>query len=350
MKCFNELFGIDIPLIQAPMAGVQSWELALAVAEAGALGSLPCAMLNAESIRAAVQAYRDRTRQPINLNFFSHQQPAEAPAAQAAWLKRLESYYNELGLEPPQTPAGASRKPFDAPMADLVSELKPEVVSFHFGLPEPALLDRVRASHSRIIATATTVEEALWLEQQGVDAIIAQGVEAGGHRGMFLTDDLDSQIGTLALVPQLVDATALPIIAAGGIADARGVQAAMSLGASAVQIGTAYLLCDEAKTSPVHRAALQQTHEHPTRMTNVFSGRPARGLANRMTEEVGPIADSAPAFPLASGASAPLRAEAESRGCGDFTPLWAGQNRTGCRATSARELTQALAAGFKPQK
>jgi nitronate monooxygenase len=218
------------------------------------------------------------------------------------------------------------------------------VVSFHFGVPSAELLARVRAWGSKILASATTVEEARWLEAKGVDAIIAQGLEAGGHRGIFLSEDLSTQVGTFALLPQIVRAVKLPVIAAGGVADAKGVVAVMALGAAGAQIGTAYLLCPEATTSAVHRAALKSDAARHTALTNLFTGRPARGIVNRIMEELGPISAAAPAFPLATAAIAPLRVKAESLGSGDFSPLWAGQNASGCKEVPAAVLTQELAA------
>jgi nitronate monooxygenase len=208
------------------------------------------------------------------------------------------------------------------------------------------LLERVRRWGTKILSSATTVDEARWLEAQGVDAVIAQGLEAGGHRGIFLTTDLSTQIGTFALVPQIVRAVRIPVIAAGGIGDAKGVAAAMALGAAGVQVGTAYLLCHETTTSAVHRAALKSDRARVTALTNLFTGRPARGIMNRIMRELGPISAAAPAFPLATSAIAPLRAKAESRGSGDFSPLWAGQNTTGCKEISAAALTRELAGGL----
>jgi nitronate monooxygenase len=218
------------------------------------------------------------------------------------------------------------------------------VISFHFGLPSAGLLARVRAWGSKVLATATTVEEACWLEARGVDGVIAQGLEAGGHRGMFLSEDLTTQMGTFALLPQVVRAVKLPVIAAGGIADSKGVAAAMALGAAGVQIGTAYLLCLEATTSAVHRAALKSEAARHTALTNLFSGRPARGIVNRIMRELGPMSAAAPAFPLATSAVAPLRARAESRGSDEFSPLWCGQSVSGCKEIPAAELTRELAA------
>jgi nitronate monooxygenase len=227
--------------------------------------------------------------------------------------------------------------------AELLSEFKPPVVSFHFGLPSAELLTRVRGWRAKILSTATTVEEATWLEAQGVDAVIAQGLEAGGHRGHFLSADLTAQMGTMALVPQIVRAVNIPVIAAGGIADARGVAAALALGAAGVQVGTAYLLCPEATTSAVHRAALKSEAARTTAVTNVFSGRPARGIVNRLVREIGPMNETAPEFPLATGAVMLLRAKAETLGKDDFSPMWAGQNVTGCREVPAAVITRELA-------
>ena len=239
---------------------------------------------------------------------------------------------------------GVGRAAFGPEVADVLDEFRPAVVSFHFGLPSPELLARVRSWGAKVLSSATTVDEARWLEARGVDAIIAQGFEAGGHRGMFLSEDLTTQVGTLALVPQIVEAVKTPVIAAGGIADARGVAAALALGAAGVQVGTAYLLCPEATTSPVHRAALKSEAARHTALTNVFTGRPARGIVNRVMREVGPISAAAPPFPLAAAAIAPLRAHAEGLGSGDFSPLWSGQNASGCKEIPAARLTRELAA------
>jgi nitronate monooxygenase len=223
-----------------------------------------------------------------------------------------------------------------------VEELKPEVVSFHFGLPAPALLARTKDAGCIVMASATTVAEARWLEAKGCDAIIAQGFEAGGHRGMFLTDNLATQAGTFALVPQVVDAVKVPVVAAGGITDARGIVAAFALGASAVQMGTAYLHCPESRIQPPHRAALASASDDGTAVTNLQTGKPARGLINRVMRELGPVNDVAPEFPLAAGALAPLNAKALSQGSGDFLSMWAGQAAGLGRAMPARELTRTL--------
>ena len=338
----RDLLGVRLPVIQAPMAGSQDSELAIAVANAGGLGSLPCAMLTPEGMRAELQAIRAATDQPFNVNFFCHAPPNADAKREAAWREILAPYFREYGIDPTGVPGGGARTPFSAAAADVLEQFKPRVVSFHFGLPSADLMRRVKSWGSKVLASATTVEEAVWLEQRGVDAVIAQGAEAGGHRGIFLSQDLTTQVGTFALLPQVVKAVGVPVIAAGGIADATGAAAAMSLGAAGVQLGTAYLLCPEAKTSAVHRAALKSDRASHTAMTNVFSGRPARGIMNRLMAELGPINEAAPAFPLAADALAPLRRKAESSGSGDFSPLWAGQNVSGCKEISAVELTQAL--------
>src|SRR5258706_10956347 len=313
------------------MAGVQGSALALAVSNAGGLGSLPCAMLNLDAMRDELAKIKAQTTRPYNVNFFCHVPPAPSAEREAAWRATLARYYEEFGLDVAAIPAGPGRTPFSSEFADALSEFKPTVVSFHFGLPSPELVARVRSWGSKIFCSATTVDEARWLEAHGVDAIIAQGLEAGGHRGIFLSEDLTTQVGTFALVPQVVAAVKVPVIAAGGIADAAGVRAALALGASAAQVGTAFLLCDEATTNPVYRAALKSPEARHTALTNLFTGRPARGIVNRIVKELGPISAAAPAFPLATSAIAPLRAKAESQGSGDFSPLWSGQNACGCR-------------------
>jgi nitronate monooxygenase len=339
------LFGTELPLIQAPMAGVQGSALAVAVCNAGGLGSLPCAMLAPDAMHQELTALRagDGGR-PFNVNFFCHPQPTPDEHREARWRAALAPYYAEFGIDATTIAAGPGRLPFSAAAADVLEMFKPAVVSFHFGLPSATLLARVRRWGSKVISSATTVAEAQWLEAQGVDAVIAQGLEAGGHRGIFLGEDLNTQIGTFALLPQVAQAVKIPVIAAGGIADARGVQAALALGAAGVQVGTAYLLCPEAKVTPMHRAALKSPAARVTALTNLFTGRPARGIVNRLMSELGPMGSAAPAFPLATAAIAPLRAAAEAQGSGDFSPLWAGQNVSGCREVPAAQLTRELAA------
>lgn len=342
-----DLFRIEHPIIQAPMAGPVFADMVIAVAEAGGLGSLPTANLSPAQTRRELDAIRAATRKPINLNFFCHVPPAIDPAREAAWRARLSPYYAELGVDAAAPAGAAGRTPFDDSMCEIVEQYKPEVVSFHFGLPGAALLARVRATGAAIISSATTVDEARWLEAHGCDAIIAQGAEAGGHRGIFLGGDpiveAASQAGTMALVPQIVDAVEVPVIAAGGIADARGITAAFALGAAAVQIGTAYLFCPEARITAPHRAALREAKDNTTALTNIFTGRPARGLLNRAMRELGPLTADAPAFPLAGQALAPLKAAAEAKGSGEFGSLWSGQAARLGREMPAGELTRTLA-------
>lgn len=341
-KRLTDLFEIDLPVIQAPMAGAQGSAMAIAVSQAGGLGSLPCAMLSLEQARAEMGIIRQQTDKSYNVNFFCHRSPAVDDAAEKAWRKVLGAHYAEYDIDPDAIPQGPGRNPFDDAFCKLVEEFRPKVVSFHFGLPEPALLKRVKAAGSVVVSSATSAKEARWLEANGADAIIAQGYEAGGHRGHFLGDNLMSQAGTMALVPQVVDAVKAPVIAAGGIADARGIVAALALGAAGVQIGTAYLLSPEAKISAMHRKALQDAADDSTALTNVFTGRPARGIVNRVIREVGPLSPHAPAFPLATGAIAPLRAKAEAAGSGEFSPLWSGQAASLARPMPAGEFTQKI--------
>lgn len=347
MPLLQRILGSVLPIVQAPMAGVQGSAMAIAVCNAGGLGSLPCAMLGTEALVAELTALRDGARSAYNVNFFCHTVPGPDPARQNAWMRTLAPHYRELAIDTATLAPGPGRLPFSHAAADVLEAFRPPVVSFHFGLPAEDLLARVRGWGSRILSTATTVAEAKWLEARGVDAIIAQGLEAGGHRGMFLQSDITTQIGTLALLPQIVRAVQVPVIAAGGIATADGVCAAMALGASGVQAGSAYLLCPEATTSALHRAALQSEGARHTALTNLFTGAPARGIVNRFIAEHGPINAAVPAFPLATAASAPLRAAAEKSGSSDFSPLWAGQNLLGlAEGRGAAEVTLALARGL----
>jgi nitronate monooxygenase len=338
-----ELFAIELPIIQAPMAGNTTPALVIAVCEAGGLGSLACAQYDLQQARDAMAAVRAGTKRPFNVNFFCHTPPEPDAAALLRWRAALAGYYVELGLDPAPPPPAAGRTPFDADFCALVEEFRPAVVSFHFGLPDHLLLDRVSATGAKIIASATTVAEAAFLAARGCDAVIAMGLEAGGHRGNFLTEDMSRQVGLFALLPQVVDAVRVPVIAAGGIADGRGIAAAFALGAAAVQIGTGYLFSEEAKLSAVHRAALQAAGDDATALTNVFTGRPARGIVNRVMREIGPMSAAVPAFPLAAGAMAPLRAKTEAAGLGDFVNLWSGQAAALAKAMPAGQMTRVFA-------
>ncbi|MEE9334978.1 MAG: nitronate monooxygenase [Granulosicoccaceae bacterium] len=339
---FLELVGTTLPIIQSPMAGAQNHRLAIAVSKAGGLGSLPCAMLSVDDIESELSKYRQESNGPINLNFFCHTPAPTDTSKELAWKQSLAEFYTEHGIDI-DTPINAQvRNPFNEVMCQLVEAFKPEVVSFHFGLPEKQLLARVKAAGCIVIASATTVEEAVWLEANGCDAIIAQGVEAGGHRGMFLSDDITTQPGLFALLPQVADAVSLPIIAAGAIADGRGIAAAFTLGANAVQMGTAYLLTNESLVSNLHREAIRNGSDSKTALTNVFSGKPARSLCNRVMDECGPISDDAPAFPNAGAALTPLKTAAEKTGSADFSSLWSGQAAKFSQAVDAETLTKQL--------
>jgi len=340
----TDLFGIDLPVVQAPMAGSQGSALCIAVCNAGGLGSLPCAMIGPEQIRKEVQAITTATSKPYNVNFFVHKEPVPDAAREAAWRNVLAPYFAEHGIDPDSIQAGPQRLPFNDAAADVLEEFAPPVISFHFGLPSDALISRVKGWGSKILSSATTVDEARYLEAHGVDAIIAQGSEAGGHRGMFLTTNLNTQISTLTLVQQIVLTARVPVIAAGGIATADDVAAATRFGAAGVQVGTAYLFCPEATTNPLHRAALRSPAAATTAITNLFTGRPARGLVNRLMREIGPINPAAPEFPLAATAIFALRSKAEPKGINDFTSMWAGERAALGREMPAADLTKALGA------
>jgi nitronate monooxygenase len=338
-----DLLGIELPIIQAPMAGANGAAMAIAVSEAGGLGSLPCAMLGGDKVRAETGIIRQQTTKPLNVNFFCHTSAEPDPDAEQGWRQKLAPYYVEFGLDASASVPAPNRRPFDDEMCTIVEEFAPEVVSFHFGLPAKQLLHRVKARGCIVIASATSAREARWLEEMGCDAVIAQGYEAGGHSGMFLSTGISTQAGTFALVPQVVDAVTVPVIAAGGIGDGRGIAAAFALGAAGVQIGTAYLLTPEATISDLHRAALAGAGDDQTAYTNLFSGRPARGLMNRVMREIGPMSDAAPAYPTAGGALAPLKAKAEEAGLTDFSSLWAGQAASLASEMGAADLTRRLA-------
>lgn len=350
------------------MAGSQDARLAVAVAQAGALGSVPAAMLDAAGLQRQLQAVHD-AGQVCNVNFFAHTPPAEDAARDARWRQHLAPYAAELGLDLDQAPAGATRRPFGPEAAEVLERFRPPVVSFHFGLPAPALLARFKALGCAVWSSATTVAEALWLQAHGADAVIVQGLEAGGHRGHFLPGtippgpvgdasgaaaggqaapltDPTQQAPLMQLLPAVRQAVQLPLIAAGGLGHPAAVQACLDAGAAAVQVGTAFLLCPEAGTGALHRQRLQDP-DAPTALTNLFSGGLARGLFNRAMHELGPLCADAPPFPLAAAAIGPLRAAAEAAGRDDFTPLWSGSNRRACRAVPAAQVVQALMDGVR---
>ena len=339
-----DLLKIEIPIIQAPMAGSDSVALARSVASTGALGSLACALLSPDQVSEAVRALREAMTRPFNLNFFCHRMDAPDRAAKEKWKSFLRPHYQRLGLDIESVGETRLRLPFNEEMCEVVEEMRPEVVSFHFGLPSANLVERLKTVGIKILSSATSVREAIWLESRGCDAIIAQGLEAGGHRGMFLETNVATQVGLFALLPQIADAVSVPVIAAGGIADARGVRAALALGASGVQLGTAYLFCPEANTSPLYRRALEQAGDNGTAVTNLFSGGPARGILNRFLQESGPISDAAPAFPYAATLVAPLRTASEKTGALDYMQLWSGQAAGLAKSVPADQFTSRLAA------
>ena len=352
----------SIRLIQAPMAGSQNHRLAAAVFLAGGLGSIPAAMLTAEQLQDELSAFKDAIAAekakanakaiqlgvllPVNVNFFCHTPPTEQLEKEAAWRQQLTPLYQAHGIDPQSVGSGLGRAPFSEESLKLMGQFKPAVVSFHFGLPKAEWVQQLKSWGIQIWSSATTVQEAQWLEQQGVDAVIAQGLEAGGHRGMFLSEDLSTQMGFMALLPQIIKAVKLPVIAAGGISTAAAVSAAKALGANAVQVGTAFLTSHEATTSALHRQALMSDAAKHTALTNLFSGRPARGIVNKFMRDFGPLNPEAPAFPLATSAVAPLRAAAEAKGQSDYSPLWSGQNASDCQALPAADIAHKLLQGW----
>lgn len=342
---------LALPVIQAPMAGVQDQALAMAVSAAGGLGSVPCAMLDHDGLQALLRSLAAQPL-PVNLNFFCHPMAEADAAAEQRWRQVLAPWYAAFGVTAPPVSTHGLRRPIDAAVVDLLERHRPAIVSFHFGLPPPPLLQRIKAWGATVLASATTRDEGLWLQQHGVDLVIAQGDEAGGHRGGFLRGDGNPALPTRALVRQLADALDVPVAAADGIDGPAEAAAMRAAGGSLVQAGTAYLLCPEARTGTLHRAALRRVAAAagntgdgtpPTAMTNLFSGRPARGIVNRLMRELGPLSAQAPAFPWASQALAPLRAAAEAQGRDDFSPLWSGTAPCRYDGVPAAAVTRDLA-------
>lgn len=346
-RTIAELFGTTFSVIQAPMAGSAGVRMATAVCEAGGLGSIAGTLMSPTELAVGLKRFAEDCGKPLNVNFFAHKPPTKDEARNQAWLRRVAPYFETLGIPVPGELTQGSISPFDVERCAVLEQHRPAVVSFHFGLPEAALVRRLRDAGIKVLSSATTVAEAVWLQANGCDAVIAQGIEAGGHRGMFLSEGRDTQVGTLALVPQIVDATVVPVIAAGGIADARGAAAAVALGASGVQAGTAYLHTEESDISPVYRETLRTTAAHETCLSNVFSGRLTRVRLNEFARELGPLSADAPAFPLGFAVSGPLRRAAEDQGVAEFSPHYCGQAAALGRPKSAAELTRELGVAFE---
>ncbi len=337
-----DLLGVTHPIIQAPMAGSDTPALAAAVANAGGMGSRGCAIMSPEQFGAAYEETRAATNGALNMNFFAHAAPGDDEQKAARARALLAPFFMELDLgEVPSVTEGFL--PFGGAIFEAVLEARPRVVSFHFGLPQARFVSALKEAGTVIMCTATTAAEARDLEARGVDAIIAQGWEAGGHHGFYLTQK-SAQTGTMALVPQIVDAVGVPVIAAGGIADGRGIAAAMALGAAGVQIGTAFLSCAESAISAPHRAALMASDGSDTRPTRAFTGRPARGVVNRYMAAMAAHEDDLPDFPLMNAVTGPLRKAGAAAGSPDFISLFSGQAVGLNREATATELVERLVA------
>jgi nitronate monooxygenase len=340
----TNLLGVSHPIIQAPMSGSDGSALAAAVSNAGGVGSLGCGEMSLEKLRKTFNETRSSTAHPFIINFFAHDPPAFPSDDAASMRKRLASYYQELGLGQALTLSASSMRSFDTATLETVLELKPAIVSFHFGLPDAEAVNALKSKGSIILCSATTVTEARQLEAGGVDAIIAQGYDAGGHRGTFIEPLEAGNVGTFALVPQVVDAVSVPVIAAGGIADGRGIAAAFALGASGVQMGTAFLRCPESAASPVHRDALKQAGGDGTALTRAFTGRPARAIVNRFVEEMASQDRDIAAFPLQDSLTMPLHIKSVEQGSKDFAALFSGQASSLGRTLPAAALVDTLVA------
>ena len=339
---FTDLVGLDYPIIQAPMASFATAELAIAVSNSGGLGSLGCSRDTPQSLEALASEVRAGTNRPFNLNFFAHREPAPSAARCDQVARFLAPHYHEQGIEPVSAPVQSPIAPFGDEVLAALLRIQPAVVSFHFGLPQEAAVRALRDAGCLIVSSATTVTEAKALVANGVDAVVAQGWEAGGHRGAFSAEAEDVGVGTLALVPQIVDAVPVPVIAAGGIGDARGVAAAFMLGASAVQMGTAFLSCPEARVTDVHRRAIAGARDDDTCLSRGFSGRPARVKANHYTRLMAEYESELPDYPLMYPFSAPLVQRSAERGEEDWNCLFYGQAASLNRALPAAQLMNLL--------
>lgn len=327
------------------MAGASSPDMAVAVANAGALGSLGCALQTPDQFVVDVTAARAGTNRALNYNFFVHTPPDHNADKIAAAVEHLKPWYTRLGLGAPVAPH-ETHPTFDQTMCDVLLEHAPSVVSFHFGLPDAALVQQIKDAGCKILSSATSVAEAIWLEQHGADAIIAQGYEAGGHNGWFLPRGGADVAGTMALVPRVVDAVSVPVIAAGGIADGRGIAAAFMLGASGVQIGTAFLATPECRAHDVHKDAVIRATGDDTLHSTAFSGRAARTIVNDYARDMAQVTDW-PDFPLMNAATAPLRAATAGDKTGDAMSLWAGQAVGLARAETTAQVVERLVAEAK---
>ncbi|WP_375738319.1 NAD(P)H-dependent flavin oxidoreductase [Pseudomonas boanensis] len=340
----TDLLSIEHPIIQAPMVGVSTPKLAAAVSNAGGLGSIGIGASTPAQARILITETRALTARPFNVNLFCHR-PAQAdPCREAAWLEHLRPLFAEFDAEPP----GAIREIYksflaDLEMLDVLLAERPAVVSFHFGLPEQGWIDALKRAGIRLLASATTLEEAEQVERAGVDAVVAQGIEAGGHRGVFEPEKGDAGIGTFALVRLVARHSRLPVIAAGGIMDGQGIAAALALGAEGAQLGTAFVSCPESSANAAYRQALKGERAAHTQITAAISGRPARGLVNRLFTDVGAAgAPTLPDYPITYDVAKALHAAASAKGCNDFAVQWAGQGASLAREMPAGELVKLL--------
>lgn len=338
-----ERLGVSVPIIQAPMAGVSTPALAAAVSNAGGLGSISVGATNAAGAREMIDAVTALTGRAFNVNLFVHAPARRDAAHETAWLDALAPLFAEFGTCPPtvmQSPYRSFAE--DDDMLAALVERAPPVVSFHFGLPDAARIAALKQAGSLLLATVTSLEEARLAKAAGIDAVVAQGYEAGGHRGVFDPDAADDRLGTLALTRLLATKSGLPVIAAGGIMDGQGVRAALDLGAVAAQLGTAFIGCAESAADEAYRAALKSEAADHTTMTRAISGRPARGLRNRFTEWGRSAAPIAPDYPIAYDAGKALNAAARARGEAGFGAQWAGQGAPLARFMPAADLIAAL--------
>ncbi len=342
--CF---LGTQFPLIQSPMAGSQSLSMALAVSSAGAMGSLPTATLSHDELVSLLQEWQALGKPALNVNFFAHAMPELDSHKALNWQAILEPFAQEYGADFENIDLLTARRPFDDQHLDIIRHFKPPLLSFHFGLPSPEHIQAIKALGIKIMSSATTVAEAIWLDANGADFIIAQGLEAGGHRGLFLHPDISTQVGTFALLPKIVAAVNKPVIAAGGIANTQGIQAALTLGASAVQMGTVFLACEESSVTAEHRQALlSDPSQQHTAITNIYTGRPARGIVNPIMTKLQYIHPQALDFPYAAPFMSRIASLAKQQGNVNFTPMWCGQNTSGCQNIGAEKLTKQLCQVF----